>query len=71
MNELTKFKFVHETCAICLEKFGESNDHSRVIQTECGHLFHLECIKHDSITSCPLCRGPFKATHYFDLFIQL
>ena len=71
MTELSKFPHAEETCAICLETFSESDEHSKVIQTECGHFYHMECIKDDSITTCPLCREPFKASHYFDLFIQL
>jgi len=71
MNELSKFQYAEETCPICLETFDESNEHSRVIQTECGHLFHLDCIKHESVVTCPMCREPFKASHYFDLFVEL
>lgn len=52
-----KFKiitqFPDEECSICLEKFKEP-----VIQTDCKHFFHKECIDKafEINKNCPLCR---------------
>lgn len=42
-------------CSICIDKFSKSSD---VIQLECNHIFHEECIKQWLKTSktCPVCR---------------
>ena len=67
MVKFSNFQHAEETCSICLEAFGESNEYSKVIKTACGHLFHLECVHNDSIVTCPLCREPFQANEYFDI----
>jgi hypothetical protein len=60
-----------EDCVICLTSictntnggamFNDEND-DRVCDLECGHLFHLDCIKRWMVVrrnnECPLCRGP-------------
>ena len=65
MTEMINLKYKDETCSICLEPFIESR--MRIIETECGHLYHINCISNDIITTCPLCREPFKYKHYFDV----
>ena len=43
-----------ETCSICLESM---NDPSRTtVITECGHLFHEDCLADVRSNLCPLCR---------------
>jgi hypothetical protein len=39
-------------CPICLES-GEVN---RWVTTQCGHVFHVECISRWNASTCPLCR---------------
>ena len=65
MTEMINLKYKDETCSICLEPFIESSE--RIIETECEHLYHENCISNDIITTCPLCREPFKYKHYFDI----
>ena len=65
MTEMINLKYKDETCSICLEPFIESSE--RIIETECEHLYHENCISNDIITTCPLCREPFKYKHYFDV----
>ena len=36
-------------CCICLENTSEC-------QTECGHIFHTDCITHVITNKCPMCR---------------
>lgn len=49
----------HDDCAICLEqmKVGDT-----VIETQCKHVFHKDCILlwFNRSHLCPLCRGPQK-----------
>jgi hypothetical protein len=46
------------TCVICLK-----TDSEKQALMECGHRYHIECIRKWKSTSCPLCRSqtvPFK-----------
>jgi hypothetical protein len=43
---------VHD-CTICLESGGAGP----WVTTQCGHVFHVECITKWRAGTCPLCRG--------------
>ena len=51
----TRIKFNPETCSICLEYLKRFRKYGEL---ECGHKFHLHCIKKtlQYYHSCPLCR---------------
>lgn len=55
-----------ERCSICLEymRTGE------LIDLECGHVHHKECLSKCVSACCPLCRDPFGSIHgpyiYYD-----
>lgn len=49
-------------CSICL---GENT--SNIIQLECGHLFHYNCISQLKRWVCPLCRDPIDIQKVFDI----
>ncbi len=40
------------TCSICLEDLS-----SNIIELNCKHQYHIECIKQVKNNKCPLCRG--------------
>ena len=52
-----------EICPICRERFLNKN----LLKTDCGHLFHLSCLKdwinskHSVRNQCPLCRRDISA----------
>jgi hypothetical protein len=45
-------------CSICLEIINEKN----TCTTNCGHIFHLDCIIKNNKFTCPLCRNPISST---------
>lgn len=49
-------------CSICLDEDDETN----LIKTHCGHNFHNTCLKHPSITNCPICRSPLNDYEKFN-----
>ena len=60
MIELTIIKIQSDDdCPICLDKL---NDEKIVLQTNCGHHFHKECLTRSIKTSekCPICRATFQ-----------
>lgn len=68
------------TCSICLGGSGSSNDdgsdsvgdNSSVSATECGHVFHEECLARwlSRSRSCPTCRKPLRQDRVFRLFLN-
>jgi hypothetical protein len=55
INKLTKEIKSDDVCSICLDDYKEP---SKVIQLECSHLFHYNCIYEwiFNKNSCPICR---------------
>ena len=55
INNLTKEIKSDDMCSICLDDYKEP---SKVIQLECSHLFHYNCIYEwiFNKNSCPICR---------------
>lgn len=45
-----------DTCSICYDEYEENK---KIGKMQCGHLFHLECIKSWLLckNSCPMCRA--------------
>nr|GEZ27086.1 hypothetical protein [Tanacetum cinerariifolium] len=45
-----------DTCAIC---YGEYEENKKIGKLQCGHLFHVDCIKSwlSRKNSCPMCRA--------------
>ena len=65
-NELPKYCFNESDrdgykCPICLIKFSqsESEKNAAIRLPECGHVFHLKCLKRwlDNTSSCPMCHA--------------
>lgn len=48
-----------EECAICKE-----NEPNRWYELECGHVFHMNCIKKVKNNKCPLCRKEIKVKNH-------
>ena len=52
-----------ETCAICLEPYGENDRVSYSRRRNCAHAFHAACIlawlRDEFRNDCPICRGPY------------
>ena len=52
-----------ETCAICLEPYGENDRVSYSRHRNCAHAFHAACIlawlRDEFRNDCPICRGPY------------
>jgi hypothetical protein len=51
-------------CSICLEPCVENKNEPLGVLLGCGHIFHLECVKHwinstnYNSSKCPVCRRP-------------
>ena len=45
-----------DTCAIC---YSEYEENKKIGKLQCGHLFHVDCIKNwlSRKNSCPMCRA--------------
>lgn len=56
-NQKTESTKTYEECAICLEKVTNVTD----ARLECGHEFHIDCIKEMHGSKCPMCRAPLKS----------
>ncbi|CBI21404.3 unnamed protein product, partial [Vitis vinifera] len=50
-----------ETCCICLEEYADDDD---VGKLDCGHEYHVACIKEWLVqkNSCPICKNTALAT---------
>ena len=74
INPVNKTKLSNEKdmdlnniCCICLVDLNEMDiekETNIVLKTKCNHTFHRDCIKHNSIINCPICRDPLKFESY-------
>lgn len=59
---VTKISSSEKECPICFDEYGEEHlKNKQIVITECGHLFHKECISnwlHEK-KNCPVCRYEF------------
>ncbi len=56
-------------CPICLERVPPLEKNSCI--TECGHVFHLECLmRHKELnnSSCPMCRDPLEKEQHEEIY---
>lgn len=51
---------MEERCSVCLTNLNDNDEHQEIMQLECGHKFHSNCIvnwfrSQSSNGNCPLC----------------
>ena len=58
INKLFIYLKIEKDCSICLNLF--SNNYDQCCRLECGHYFHITCVRSIIPSNCHLCGGPFK-----------
>ena len=54
-NHYKKYKHITEECTVCCENICLNEE----VPLECGHIFHINCLKLCNKLQCPLCRKLF------------
>ncbi|CAL8073796.1 unnamed protein product [Orchesella dallaii] len=58
-------------CSLCLDVTSENSNEDYFVSTECGHLFHYECLVpayNNGYRTCPICRDQLKLDKLRKLF---
>ncbi|ODM97498.1 E3 ubiquitin-protein ligase TRIM21 [Orchesella cincta] len=58
-------------CSLCLDVTSENSKDDYFVSTECGHLFHYECLVpayNNGYRTCPICRDQLKLDKLRKLF---